>query len=271
MGELSIEPVRAAPGGNALVVWQPPRPGPAMDGTASPSPKRAVPGAVLRRAVRAAKLALMIWGGVSLTAAGGYAVGKVLTGPQKLQGEQIPQPPQTAALSDDAAEKAAPVLPPQAQSKPKPRVVTANKPDAAKEAAPKIQQAAPKPSVAAAPAQPQKPAAQSRVRRAEPLTNADDIGVAGTGFTRRAEAEARSEIGEPPFSEKQAVVAAPVPRPRPKAPVVRQHRDEPTVTGSIEERWEVVTRPRRGERRFTSWRDRDFPRIRRMPRYIVVR
>ena len=275
MGELSDGPEHAASsgGGNALVLWQPPQA--YAEAAAGPAPSRAFARAGLQRAGRAAKLALMIWGGVSLTAAGAYAVGHVLSAPVQLKAEATAEPPQSAAVRGNAAGNAAADAAP-ARAQAKPRVVAIGEP----EAAPAKPSAKPTPNTIAA--RPAGPAAESPARRLQPLTNAADVGEAGSGFTRKPEVRVRGEVAQRRVSPAdlaaeefgpgpdEPVVAARVPRPRPDDFVVRPRR-EPTITGSIEERWEEIRRPRRWDRRFTTWRDGEGRRFQRLPRYIIVR
>ena len=277
MGELSDGPEHtASSSSNALVLWEPPQV--YAEAAAGPAPRPAFARAGLQRAGRAAKLALMIWGGVSLTAAGAYAVGHVLSAPVQLKAEATAEPPQSAAVRGNAAGNAAAAAAPAARPQTKPRIVAIGEPDTA----PAKPSAKPKPKTIAA--RPAGPAAEPPTRRLQPLTNADDIGQPGSGFTRKPEVRVRGEVArrrvapddfgpEPeefgPGAD-EPVVAARVPRPRPDDFVVRPHR-EPTVTGSIEERWEEIRRPRRWDRRVTTWRDGEGRRFQRLPRYIIVR
>jgi hypothetical protein len=280
MGELSDGPEHAASSGsNALVLWEPPQA--YAEAAAEPAPRRAFARAGLQRAGRAAKLALMIWGGVSLTAAGAYAVGHVLSAPVQLRAEATAEPPQSAAVRGNAGGNAAAAAAPAARAQAKPRVVAIGEP----EAAPAKPSAKPTPNTIAA--RPAGPAAESPARRLQPLTNADDVGEAGSGFTRKPEVRVRGEVAQRRVSPEdfapedfapeefgpgadEPVVAARVPRPRPDDFVVRPRR-EPTITGSIEERWEEIRRPRRWDRRVTTWRDGEGRRFQRLPRYFIVR
>ena len=264
MSELSTGSAAAATGSNALVIWRPVEPAAAAAPPHTPRPAASY--AVLQRTVRVAKLALMIWGGISLTAAGGYAVGEVLSGPEQLKGQALApaQPPQPAVLAAVPAAEPAPDAAPKAAGTSVERRQVGTSPDPASSKAATRPAAPVKPRLAAAApagAGPREADAPPPVRRAAPLTNADDIGVAGGGFTPRSGLEVRGGIANTPLPEEDATVAARVPRPRP---------DDPVITGSIDRQWAEVRRPRRWERRIATWRDRELRRIQRLPRYIVI-
>jgi hypothetical protein len=98
-----------AAGGTAMVVWEPVLASAGPDGSAPvidavPRPVEPAKPARLAGALRIGKAALMIWGAVSLTAAGAYAVGKAFSGTPVLQAEAAP-----AAKPAEPAVAAAPV------------------------------------------------------------------------------------------------------------------------------------------------------------------
>lgn len=255
MNELSFQPRGERPG-NALVVWQ-------LPDTAASDAIPHVRGSRLSRApwnrtIRVAKTALMIWGGISLTAVSGYAVGEALSGPGGLKAavEARAQPLAASAELMATAAKPAPAKTPEANSaKPPQSRSMAQRP------APAASGAAQPPRTAAVPAPRKARTPDTQAVRAEPLTNADDVGGASVG------APPDRGIGFPGQMAEESPLAgeervARLPRPRP---------DDPVVTGSIDERWDEVRRPHRWDRRFGTWREREFRRFQRLPRYIIVR